>query len=121
MRGESGRARVVQMVRAGVDPEDIRYCWRPDGRLDTDGLPLQPCATTLWWTDRDQRSLDKDVLMLTGWTNNHPALKAAYDAKEAFFGLYDCTSRAEAERYYGAWENTVNGSISHSCPVLTRA
>lgn len=54
-----GRSRVVQMVRAGVDPADIRFCWRPDGCLDTDGQPLQSCRAALWWTDEDQRAFDE--------------------------------------------------------------
>lgn len=64
-----GRARVMQMVRAGVDPADIRYCWRPGDRLDTDGLPLQPCRTALWWTDRDQCRLEKELEQAPGMTN----------------------------------------------------
>lgn len=55
-----GRARVVSMVRAGVDPADIRFSWRGDGQLNTDGLPLRPCMEALWWTERDQRLLDKE-------------------------------------------------------------
>lgn len=93
---------VVRMASAAM--EAVRKAHRaaltPQARrgLMHDRFVLLKRASTL---------TDKDVLMLTGWTNNHPALKAAYDAKEAFFGLYDCMSRAEAERYYGAWEKTV--------------
>lgn len=64
---------------------------------------------------------DRDVLLLTGWTNSFPALKAAYDLKEAFFGLYDCTSRAEAERHYGAWENSVSEDVEWAFKELMTA
>lgn len=61
-----GRNRVVHMVRAGVDPADIRFCFRPDRCLDTDGLPLQQIDRSLWWTPRDQRRLDKELEELGG-------------------------------------------------------
>lgn len=95
---------VVRMANAAL--EAVRKAHRaaltPQARrgLMHDRFVLLKRATAL---------TDQDVLTLTGWTNNHPPLKAAYDAKEAFFRLYDCRSRAEAERYYGAWETTVMG------------
>lgn len=57
---DAGRKRVVQMVRAGVDPADIRFSWRPGGCLGTDGLTLQQVGLALWWTPQDQRRLDKE-------------------------------------------------------------
>lgn len=64
---------------------------------------------------------DRDYLLLSGWTANYPALKDAYDAKEAFFGLYDCTSRVEAEQYYGAWENSVSDDVAWAFKDLRTA
>ncbi|WBV42707.1 hypothetical protein [Pseudoroseomonas cervicalis] len=57
---DHGRHRVVQMVRAGVDPLDIRFCHRADGLVETDGLPLRPCSEALWWTHSDQRRLRRE-------------------------------------------------------------
>jgi len=43
-------------------------------------------------------------LALSGWlANAPPALKAAYDAKEAFYDLWSITTREEAEAAYDAW------------------
>ena len=64
---------------------------------------------------------DRDALLLSGWTANYPALKSAYDAKEAFFGLYDCTSRAEAVRYYEAWKNRVADDVAWAFKDITTA
>jgi transposase len=38
------------------------------------------------------------------WTNSVPILFAAYQAKEDFFDLYECKSRADALEYFDAWK-----------------
>lgn len=57
---DAGHKRVQQMVRAGVGPADIRFCWRPDGQLSTDGLPLRPVAEALWWTAVEQAIMERE-------------------------------------------------------------
>ncbi|MFV0551922.1 MAG: transposase, partial [Anaerorhabdus sp.] len=37
----------------------------------------------------------------------YPNLKTAYELKEAFFRMYDCTSRLEAEQYYEEWQRSI--------------
>lgn len=40
---------------------------------------------------------------LDGWLKNVPALQDAYDAKEAFFDIYDAKTKADAQRALRAW------------------
>ena len=64
---------------------------------------------------------DRDRLLLDGWTANYPALGAAYQVKEAFYGLYDCESKAEAERYYDAWQNSLPAEVAPHFKDITTA
>ena len=45
------------------------------------------------------------ALMLSGWLRNLPELEAAYNAKEAFYALYDAGTKEEALRLQGQWES----------------
>ena len=40
---------------------------------------------------------------LDGWLKNVPALQDAYDAKEAFFDIYDAKTKADAQKALRAW------------------
>lgn len=54
---------------------------------------------------------DRDRLLLSGWVENFPLLKVAYETKEAFFGLYECSNSDEAARYYEAWKNSIPDEV----------
>lgn len=41
------------------------------------------------------------------WFKLYPKLEVAYRLKEAFFPMYDCSNRAEAERYYAEWKKQI--------------
>lgn len=43
-------------------------------------------------------------LILETWTNHFPDLAAVYEAKEAFYGVYDHPTRASAEAAFDSWE-----------------
>lgn len=45
------------------------------------------------------------ALMLSGWLRNLPDLEAAYNAKEAFYALYDAETKEEALPLQEQWEN----------------
>lgn len=64
---------------------------------------------------------DKESLLLSGWTENFPALEGAYRAKEAFFRLYDCQTKAEAKRYYEAWANSLPDDLAPAFQPITTA
>lgn len=63
---------------------------------------------------------DEDYLKLSGWTVNYPSLGAAYDAKEAFYGIWDMDNRLDAERAYEIWRGSLSGEMRDAFnPVLT--
>lgn len=45
----------------------------------------------------------EEQLTLSGWIENIPRLKLAYEAKEAFHRIYDCQTRAAAELALDTW------------------
>lgn len=64
---------------------------------------------------------DEEYLKLSGWTANFPILGAAYDAKEAFYGIWDMGTRPEAERAYEIWKSGLTGDVSEAFHPLVRA
>lgn len=64
---------------------------------------------------------DQEKLLLSGWTANYPALGLAYKVKEAFYGLYDCETKADAIRYYQAWENSLPADLAPAFKDITTA
>lgn len=63
----------------------------------------------------------KDSLKLSGWLENFPLLDSGYNAKEAFFGIWDCTSRSQAEDAYKLWLSGLSGEIENEFEPLTKA
>lgn len=47
------------------------------------------------------------TIKLSGWLRNVPALEAAYNAKEAFYALYDAGSKKEALHLQAQWEKSL--------------
>lgn len=64
---------------------------------------------------------DKEYLKLSGWTANYPMLEAAYDAKEAFYGIWDMDTRPEAERAYAIWRDNLTPEVREAYFPLVRA
>ena len=50
---------------------------------------------------------DREALLLSTWVKNYPVLGEIHRLKEAFFGLYDCASAAEARSYFQTWEQSL--------------
>lgn len=64
---------------------------------------------------------DKDSLKLSGWIENFPLLEAGYNAKEAFYGIWDCDNRRQAEDAYNLWLSGLSDDISREFSPLVRA
>jgi transposase len=64
---------------------------------------------------------DREKLLLNGWTANYPLLDEAYRAKEAFYGFYECRTKAEAQRYYHTWEDSLSDRIAPAFKDVTSA
>ncbi len=64
---------------------------------------------------------DEEYLKLAGWTANYPVLRAAYDAKEAFCGIWDMKTRPAAERAYEIWKGGLTSDVREAFRPLVRA
>ncbi len=62
-----------------------------------------------------------DRITLESWTNNYPALGAAYRVKEDFFGIYDAMTVQDAMLRFKAWELNLTPDIKDAFHPLTRA
>jgi transposase len=57
---------------------------------------------------------------LDGWLKNAPDLADAYEAKENFFGIYDATTREDAEAAYAMWLETLTPGLKVAFkPLIT--
>lgn len=56
---------------------------------------------------RENRLTEKGIAKRDEWFSEYPHLKTAYELKEAFFRMYDCTDRATAEQYYIDWQRSI--------------
>lgn len=70
------------------------------------------------------KSLDeKGRFSLGMWLDNEPGVKTAYDLKEAFYDIYDATTKAEASKRLDAWRESVPASMKKGkksfAPLLT--
>ncbi|MHB8697667.1 MAG: ISL3 family transposase [Sulfuricaulis sp.] len=69
-----------------------------------------------------QRDLtDQETLLLSGWAENFPALKAAYELKESFFDIYLCQTRHEALLAYADWCQRIPPELEPAFRPLTGA
>lgn len=62
---------------------------------------------------REHDLKDKWRESIVRWGQRHPILSKAYWAKERFYNMYrECSSPAEAERYYKRWSRTLDPDIA---------
>lgn len=64
---------------------------------------------------------DQESLKLSGWVANYPILGEAYNAKEAFYGIWELDSRTEAERAYAIWRHNLVQEVREAFHPLVRA
>lgn len=68
--------------------------------------------------DKDIKGLDRVVL--EGWINEFPPLGAAWVAKEAFYGIYEQTTRKAAQKAYVAWQRSLTDEMKVAYrPLIT--
>jgi transposase len=70
---------------------------------------------------RGSRLRPEQRLIMQTWTHHFPDLAAAYAAKEAFYGIYDCATRREAEAVYAAWEASLTKEMRAAFAELLSA
>ncbi len=62
-----------------------------------------------------------EQVLVESWTRNLPLLGDAYQAKEAFFAIYEAPSQALAERAYQDWEKSLSKELEAFFSPLTTA
>ena len=62
-----------------------------------------------------------DRITLESWTQNYPAMGAAYRAKEGFFAIYDALTVQEGESLFKNWEAGLAPEIRDAFYPLVRA
>lgn len=70
------------------------------------------------------KDLDEKGLFALGmWLDNEPAVKVAYDLKEAFYGIYDAPTKKVAAARLDAWRESVPAAMKKGkksfAPLLT--
>ena len=64
---------------------------------------------------------DQEYLKFSGWVANYPILGEAYNAKEAFYGIWELGSRLEAERAYTIWKHNLVQEVRKAFQPVVRA
>lgn len=70
---------------------------------------------------RNHNLSPKQALSLDGWLKNEPVIEQAYDAKEAYYAIFDHTERGNAEAAYDDWKTTLTGDVKEAFSALVRA
>lgn len=66
-----------------------------------------------------RRNLDPmESMRLDGMLANSPLFKAAWEAKERFYDVWQAGARADAERLYDEWQASIDPSVSHAFAKL---
>jgi transposase len=55
---------------------------------------------------------EKDTLILEAWIKNFPILGIAYELKEAFYDVWDASTKDEALKRYFAWQDSITPEVS---------
>ena len=75
-----------------------------------------------WVLNRHRGDLNSEEQeKLNGWRTAHPILGDGYDAKEAFYGIWACERRAEAEKAYDGWKAAIPASVADRFADTVRA
>ena len=70
---------------------------------------------------REAELTDREALLLSTWVKNYPTLGEIHRLKEAFFCLYDCTSRTEARAAFQRWEQSLGADHRRAFAELLTA
>ena len=69
---------------------------------------------------RQSQLTDQEIFNLDGWTKNYPLLGEAYRLKEAFFNIYQASSKQQAQILYEHWLKSIPAELRcHFEPIIT--
>ena len=72
-------------------------------------------------TMRQHELTDFQWLAVSGWLNNFPQLKTAYELKERYFKIWDCTTAEEALAEYLRWQESIPNDLAKPFRAITTA
>lgn len=72
-------------------------------------------------TMRKHELSDAQWLAVSGWLNNFPQLKSAYELKERYFAIWDCESPDEALAEYLRWQESIPHELTKPFRAITTA
>ena len=62
---------------------------------------------------------DAEHMRFSGWTLNYPEIGQAYELKEAFFEIWDCKTRHQAQEAYYVWLRQITPEMkAHFDPLI---
>ncbi|MEG3764976.1 ISL3 family transposase [Alteromonas sp. 14N.309.X.WAT.G.H12] len=70
---------------------------------------------------RRHEMTDTEHMRFSGWTLNYPEIGHAYYLKEAFFAIWDCKTRHQAEDAYYAWLRQITPEMKVHFDPLVKA
>jgi len=106
---------VVKMANSAIDKVRIRVQKGKDKKMRLSWKQSKHQLLT-----REHNLSDKQRFNLSGWRNNEPEIDAAYNIKEALFGIYDLP-KAKAIAAFDAFAATIPASMTKEFHELTRA
>lgn len=56
---------------------------------------------------REDKLSERAIEHRDAWFEQYPKLKTAYELKESFYRIYDCTTRREAEKAFRDWQRSI--------------
>lgn len=64
---------------------------------------------------------DAEYMRFSGWTLNYPEIGQAYELKEAFFEIWDCQNRHQAQESYYSWLKQITPEMKPHFEPLVKA
>lgn len=84
-------------------------------------LNLQMKRERKMLTMRQHELTDFQWLAVSGWLNNFPQLKTAYELKERYFKIWDFTTPEEALAEYLQWQESIPEDLAKPFRIITTA
>ena len=61
---------------------------------------------------REDKLTEKAIAYRNAWFEQYPKLKTAYELKESFYRIYNCSTRREAEKAFREWQRSIPANDS---------
>ena len=107
---------VVRMANSGLEKVRVRLAKTKDKVVGRDWM-RRKALLRMRYANLDE----KGKFGLQMWMDNEPEIAVAYRIKEAFYDIYDCKTRQEAELALDAWHLSIPKSLKTEFKELDRA